>query len=83
MKRVSSHLYLILPLPVCHYVQCQQNMACAVATEERLGIEYDEGTVCEVCRDVSGHFLTHLFFQCTCHYTVGEVIYYDCIQWNL
>ena len=30
-------------------------MACAVATDETLGIEYDEGTVCDVCRDVSLH----------------------------
>ena len=37
------------------YVQCQQNMARAVATEETLGIEYDEQTVCDVCRDVSSH----------------------------
>ena len=28
-------------------------MACAVATDESLGIEYDEGTVCDICRDVS------------------------------
>ena len=34
-------------------VQCQQNMACAIATEESLGIEYDEQTVCDVCQDVS------------------------------
>ena len=35
------------------FVQCQQNMAHAVATDESLGIEYDEQTVCDVCRDVS------------------------------
>ncbi len=28
-------------------------MARAVATEETLGIEYDEQTTCDVCRDVS------------------------------
>ena len=28
-------------------------MAHAVATDESLGIEYDEQTVCDVCRDVS------------------------------
>lgn len=33
--------------------QCQQSMARAVATEETLGIEYDEQTTCDVCRDVS------------------------------
>ena len=27
-------------------------MTCAVATEEALGIEYDEQTACDVCRDV-------------------------------
>ena len=27
-------------------------MACAVVTDETLGIEYDEETVCDVCRDV-------------------------------
>lgn len=36
-------------------LQCQQSMARAVATEERLGIEYDEQTTCDVCRDVSTH----------------------------
>ena len=30
-------------------------MTCAVATEEALGIEYDEQTACDVCRDVSFH----------------------------
>ncbi len=43
---------------VCHVVcvcppQCQQSMARAVANEETLGIEYDEQTTCDVCRDVS------------------------------
>ena len=28
-------------------------MARAIATEESLGIEYDEQTVCDVCQDVS------------------------------
>ena len=35
-------------------LQCQQGMARAVATEDTLGIEYDEQTMCDVCRDVSG-----------------------------
>jgi len=34
--------------------KCQKSMAHAVATDESLGIEYDEQTVCDVCRDVSG-----------------------------
>ena len=34
-------------------MQCQQSMARAVANEETLGIEYDEQTTCDVCRDVS------------------------------
>ena len=38
---------------VCFSPQCQQSMARAVANEETLGIEYDEQTTCDVCRDVS------------------------------
>ena len=43
--KLFDHLFLFL--------QCQQNMARAVATEESLGIEYDEQTACDICRDVS------------------------------
>lgn len=35
------------------FLQCQQSMARAVATEQTLGIEYHEQTTCDVCRDVS------------------------------
>ncbi len=40
-------------------LQCQQSMARAVATEETLGIEYDEQTTCDVCRDVSARLHVH------------------------
>ena len=47
VTRAVMSLCLLLSL------QCQQNMAHAVATDESLGIEYDEQTICDVCRDVS------------------------------
>eukprot|EP00731_Ephydatia_muelleri_P038954 Em1006g4a len=33
--------------------KCQQNMAEALTSENALSIEYDESTVCDVCKDVS------------------------------
>ena len=34
-------------------MQCQQNMASALTSENALSIEYDESTMCDVCKDVS------------------------------
>ncbi len=39
------------------FLQCQQGMARAITTQENLGIEYDEQTVCDVCQDVSTVYL--------------------------
>ena len=47
------HIPVYLPLSCPPSLQCQQGMTRAVATEEALGIEYDEETACDVCRDVS------------------------------
>ena len=38
-------------------------MTCAVATEEALGIEYDEQTACDVCRDVRTMVVRPLLYQ--------------------
>ncbi len=42
-------------------------MARAIATEEGLGIEYDEQTVCDVCQDVSVY---SVYIVCVCVFTV-------------
>ena len=53
LPSLPSLLTLVLPPSLPPSLQCQQGMTRAVATEEALGIEYDEETACDVCRDVS------------------------------
>ena len=51
---VLSLALCIFPLNFLLFIfQCQESMMRAVATDEGLGVEYDEHVVCDVCRDVS------------------------------
>lgn len=54
-------------------------MTCAVATEEALGIEYDEQTACDVCRDVCEmhvcdcvKFVVEEVSVCSCEKSIGK-----------
>ncbi|CAI8037996.1 Protein Jade-3 [Geodia barretti] len=55
--------------------KCQQNMACAVVTDETLGIEYDEETVCDVCRDRESEDTNDMIFCDVCNLCVHQACY--------
>jgi hypothetical protein len=55
--------------------KCQQNMACAVVTDETLGIEYDEETVCDVCRDRESEDTNDMIFCDMCNLCVHQACY--------
>ena len=64
--------YIGVVVPI--FVQCQQGMAHAITTEESLGMEYDEHTVCDVCRDVSfGTGVASIHHMCSCVICVWRV----------
>ncbi|XP_016151455.1 protein Jade-1 [Sinocyclocheilus grahami] len=53
--------------------RCQQNMQQAIATEEGLGIEYDEDVVCDVCRSPEGEDGNEMVFCDKCNVCVHQV----------
>lgn len=55
--------------------KCQQSMARAVATEETLGIEYDEQTTCDVCRDHESEDTNDMIFCDSCNVCVHQACY--------
>ncbi|XP_078267508.1 protein Jade-1 isoform X2 [Rhinoraja longicauda] len=55
--------------------QCQENMNQAIATEEGLGIEYDEDVVCDVCRSPEGEDGNEMVFCDKCNICVHQACY--------
>uniref|UniRef100_A0A672RDP6 Jade family PHD finger 2 n=1 Tax=Sinocyclocheilus grahami TaxID=75366 RepID=A0A672RDP6_SINGR len=60
--------------------RCQQNMQQAIATEEGLGIEYDEDVVCDVCRSPEGEDGNEMVFCDKCNVCVHQVFNPKAIQ---
>ncbi|KAM4675577.1 E3 ubiquitin-protein ligase Jade-2 [Discoglossus pictus] len=54
---------------------CYENMNIAIATEEGLGIEYDEDVVCDVCRSPEGEDGNEMVFCDKCNVCVHQACY--------
>ncbi|XP_064405440.1 E3 ubiquitin-protein ligase Jade-2-like isoform X2 [Halichondria panicea] len=55
--------------------KCQQGMARAITTQENLGIEYDEQTVCDVCQDHESEESNDMIFCDSCNVCVHQACY--------
>lgn len=53
--------------------QCHENMKHAIATEEGLGIEYDENVICDVCRSPDSEDGNDMVFCDKCNICVHQV----------
>lgn len=53
--------------------QCHENMKHAIATEEGLGIEYDEDVICDVCRSPDSEDGNDMVFCDKCNICVHQV----------
>lgn len=53
--------------------QCHENMNHAIATEEGLGIEYDEDVICDVCRSPDSEEGNDMVFCDKCNICVHQV----------
>lgn len=53
--------------------QCHKNMKHAIATEEGLGIEYDEDVICDVCRSPYSEDGNDMVFCDKCNICVHQV----------
>ncbi|XP_041863897.1 protein Jade-1 isoform X2 [Melanotaenia boesemani] len=54
---------------------CEEKMQQAIATEEGLGIEYDEDVVCDVCRSPEGEDGNEMVFCDKCNVCVHQACY--------
>lgn len=55
--------------------KCQQNMASALTSENALSIEYDESTVCDVCKDKESEDTNEMIFCDVCNVCVHQACY--------
>ncbi|XP_028839245.1 protein Jade-1 isoform X2 [Denticeps clupeoides] len=55
--------------------QCEEKMQLAIATQEGLGIEYDEDVVCDVCRSPEGEDGNEMVFCDKCNICVHQACY--------
>ncbi|XP_045426382.1 protein Jade-3 [Pipistrellus kuhlii] len=55
--------------------QCHENMKHAIATEEGLGIEYDENVICDVCRSPDSEEGNDMVFCDKCNICVHQACY--------
>lgn len=53
--------------------RCHENMKHAIATEEGLGIEYDEDVICDVCRSPESEDGNDMVFCDKCNICVHQV----------
>eukprot|EP00731_Ephydatia_muelleri_P038104 Em0655g3a len=56
-------------------LKCQQNMAEALTSENALSIEYDESTVCDVCKDKESEDTNEMIFCDVCNVCVHQACY--------
>eukprot|EP00118_Oscarella_pearsei_P029022 m.3485 g.3485 ORF g.3485 m.3485 type:complete len:764 (+) comp9467_c0_seq1:103-2394(+) len=56
-------------------LSCHENLVNTIATEEKLGIEYDASIVCDVCREPDGEDGNEMIFCDSCNVCVHQACY--------